>query len=79
MDTVIAKNQSHRVSSCWVVSIVPGSPVSNLLALSARLPTRLNTANRGPRVGSVAPSVFSAAGRLLGQVRLIERVFGIAA
>src|SRR5207248_2219941 len=33
MDSAIAKNQSHRVSICWVVSIVPGSPVSNLLAL----------------------------------------------
>src|SRR5947207_13037424 len=41
MDTVIAKNQSHRVSMFWIILIVPGSPVSNLLALLGLRPRLL--------------------------------------
>jgi hypothetical protein len=33
VDRVIAKSQSHTVSMCWMMSIVPGSHVSNLLAI----------------------------------------------
>jgi hypothetical protein len=55
MGTVIAKNQLHRVSICWVVSIVPGSPVSNLLALFSLPPTRLNLDNRGSSSGRFRP------------------------
>src|SRR5687767_4671147 len=51
MDSVIAKNQSHTVSMYWLVSIVPGSPVSNLLALFDLQPTRLDPNNRGPSGG----------------------------
>src|SRR3954451_18289556 len=47
MDTVIAKNQSHRGSIYWVVSIVPGSPVSNLLALLGLRPEATLPDNRG--------------------------------
>src|ERR1700680_1883838 len=41
MDSVIAKNQSHTVSMWWLISIVPGCLVSNLLALFGLRPTRL--------------------------------------
>jgi hypothetical protein len=41
MDSAIAKNQSHTASMCWIISIVPGSLVSNLLALFGWRPTRL--------------------------------------
>jgi len=40
MDSAIAKNQSDTVSMCWIISIVSGSPVSNLLALFGLQPTR---------------------------------------
>jgi hypothetical protein len=56
MDSLVAKNQSHTVSMCWMISIVPGSPVSNLLALLGWQPTRFNPDNPGRglrlRVGS---------------------------
>src|SRR5436305_5433340 len=50
MDTVIAKNQSHRVSIYWVISIVPGSPVSNLLALLGLRPEATLPDNRGSSI-----------------------------
>jgi hypothetical protein len=52
MDSAIAKNQSDTVSMFWIISIVSGSPVSNLLALFGLQPTRPDPNNRGPSAGS---------------------------
>jgi hypothetical protein len=51
MDSVIAKYQSHTVSMYWIVSIVPGSPVSNLLAFLRPSPPRLIPLRRRPERG----------------------------
>src|SRR5258708_8825785 len=50
MDTVIAKNQSQRVSMFWIILIVPGSPVSNLLALLGLRPEATRPDNRGSSI-----------------------------
>jgi hypothetical protein len=47
-DSVIAKNQSHTVSMCLIISTVSGSPVSNLLALLMSRP-----AQRPPHNGPI--------------------------
>jgi len=55
MHSVIAKNQLHTVSMYWLLSIVPGSPVSNLLAIFGLQATRLDPNNLGPSAGRFNP------------------------
>jgi hypothetical protein len=64
MDTAVAKNQSHTLSMWWIISIVPESPVSNLLALLGWQPTRFKPDNPRPRA-AITPRIWLGFSRRL--------------